>query len=106
MAILSLLWSFPATRFIAIAAAAFVFGWTKGWSSVPRVDIAQVQRVAVEARDSEWRQKLEAQERDSEQKITAALEAAASVPAIASDNELDGLCAKSSSCRDRGKPKR
>ena len=105
MAILSLLWSFPATRFIAIAAAAFVFGWAKGWSSVPRVDIAQVQRVAVEARDSEWRQKLEAQERDSEKKITAALEAAASVPAIAGDGDLVRLCDKSSACRDKSRSK-
>ena len=89
-------------RLAAIAVLCFGFGWVKGWGAYPRTDVAAI----IRDRDNAWESKLKAQELDSEQKITAALEAAASVPTIADDAALVRMCNDSASCRDKSRSKR
>ncbi len=90
------------TRLAAIAVLCFGFGWVKGWGAVPRVDVAQVQRVAAEARDNEWKARLADEERAHESRIEAAIEVGKSIAATPGDAaERMRVCKSDASCRER-----
>jgi hypothetical protein len=97
------LWGNPLSRLIIIGVGAFAFGFLKGFQSVERVDIAALTRNVEAARDAAWQAKLSEANQHHEQALALALEAAASVPSIADDAELNRLCDIDAACRDKGR---
>lgn len=98
---LSVIWGSTLGRLIAIGVAAFLVGWVKGWSAVPRVDVKEVQRLAWEQRDAEWTRKLTEKEREHETAMASAIEARDSGAPLTADADLRKLCGSSKTCRDQ-----
>jgi hypothetical protein len=100
MPVIGAIWGSPIARTALLIAGAFVFGWYKGWASVPRVDIPAIVRNAESACDAHWEGKMRETEDQARKAIDAAIEAGNSA-AVASDADLLQLCRASKSCRDR-----
>jgi hypothetical protein len=100
--ILSLLWGNPWSRLIAVGALAFGFGFLKGFQSVPRVDVAAIERNAMLGRDAEWERKLLEESKIHDQRVADAYEAGKAVAALPADRpERLRICAGDAACRDR-----
>ncbi len=85
-----------------IAISAYLYGF---WS-VPRVDVAAVQRHATEARDNHWRAVLAEKEREANAELAAAIEARDATPPVpVADADLDKLCQSSRTCSDNRRSK-
>jgi hypothetical protein len=93
-------------RLAGVAVICFGVGWVRGFDAVPRPDIPAIVANAEAARDAAWQTKLTEANKLHDKKLNEAIEAGASVPAIASDDELAGLCRKSPTCRDKSRASR
>ena len=87
-------------QLIAVALAAYLYGFF----SVPRVDIAAVERNAIAGRDAHWQSKLRQESEAHEKALQAALAAAEAEPDTPSDMAARmRLCASSPTCRDKNR---
>lgn len=102
MGIASLLLGNEWARLAGVAVLCFGFGWVRGFDAVPKVDVAEVQRVAMESRDNEWKLRLEEENNAAEQRIAEAIAAGQAEPAVPADRvERLRKCRSDASCRDR-----
>jgi hypothetical protein len=89
-------------RLAGVAVICFGVGWVRGFDAVPKVDVPEVQRVAMESRDNEWKLRLAEESAVHETRIAAALEAAQAEPPVSAvPAERLRQCQSSTSCRDR-----
>lgn len=97
--VLSGLWGNPLARTAILVAGAFLFGFWKGFESVPRPDIPAIVRNAEAGRDAAWQAKLAEQERQSQAELDAAIEARdhAADPV---DATVASLCQHDRDCTD------
>ncbi len=102
LSIFSLLCGNPWTRLAAAAVLAFGFGFVKGFQSVPRVDVAAIERNAMLGRDAEWQTKLLEEGKIHDQRVAEAYEAGKAVVALPADHaERVRVCSADAACRDR-----
>ena len=94
---LSLLWGSSIGRTVMIGGAAFLFGWFQGWDYG-----ADGKKQAVQARDSYWRQKIEAANKETDARIQEAIDAyqeSLTHDSISSNADLNALCVRDAACR-------
>lgn len=89
----------PIARIVVFVAGAFVFGWYKGWASVPRVDVPAIVRNAESTRDVYWEGKMRETEDQARKAIDAAIEARDTIAGPV-DVTVAGLCDADRDCID------
>lgn len=85
-------------QMFAVALAAYFFGFY----SVPRVDVAAIERNAALGRDAEWTRLLAQKEREYDERVANARKAGENEQPVSADRaERVRQCSASPTCRDR-----
>jgi hypothetical protein len=85
----------------AAVGVSFLAGFFAAFGVMPKVDIPAIVRNAENARDAVWQRKILEVNEDHAEKLRAAVAERDATPVIAADADLDELCGKSPSCRDK-----
>lgn len=105
LSILSLVWGNEWARVVVVAVLAAGFGWVKGWSAYPRVDVAALERNVIAGRDGYWQNQIAEANQAHEENLAAAVEAARAVVATPADlaSRMQLCRAPGSHCRESGR---
>ena len=90
-------------QFAMIGIGAFVAGVFYTFSVIPQPDIQAIVRNAENGRDAHWSRKLALEAEAYEHKLNAAVAEREATVAPATDADVDELCSKSASCRDKSR---